>query len=120
LLEQRRIDGLWHEAFKHYIRMALIGLRHEHEPDFESTVRRAIDCRGFGYTDLSQAVIYLTSHDLGGFRNERLFEFFTHSGWPEAPQGLRWHEVSQDRMVEETRVGREPLYAWEAKVYTLV
>jgi pullulanase len=244
LLEQRRIDGLWHEAFKHYIRMALVGRRHEHEPDFESTVRRAIDCRTFGYTDLSQAVIYLTSHDLDGFRNERLFEFFTHSGvvdaekrtklafaclltavglpmilageefaqphdppdfssladdwrdrvrtcvsrliklrttcdalaindvefihgdfedgkrvmawhrgqrgsasqvvvianfsdfttpdasephaeyfvpnWPEAPPGLRWREVSQDRMVEETRVGREPLYAWEAKIYTLV
>ena len=80
LLEQQRLDGLWHEAFKHYIRMALIGRNHESEGTFESTVRRAIDCRTFGYSDLTQAVIYLTSHDVEGFRNERLFNFFVNSG----------------------------------------
>jgi pullulanase len=80
LLEQQRLDGLWHEAFKHYIRMALIGRSHESETTFEATVRRAIDCREFGYGDLTQAVIYLTSHDVEGFRNERLFNFFMNSG----------------------------------------
>ncbi len=80
LLEQRRLDGLWHESFKHYLRMALVGRNHENESSFEATVRRAIDCRNFGYQDLAQAVIYLTSHDVEGFRNERLFDFLTRNG----------------------------------------
>ena len=84
LLGQQRLDGLWHEAFKHYIRMALIGRNHEDEPTFEATVRRAIDCREFGFGDLTQAVIYLTSHDVEGFRNERLFNFFMNSGVADA------------------------------------
>jgi len=260
LLQEGRLDGLWHEAFKHYIRMALIGHPHELEPDFESTLRKAIDSRAFGYSDLSQAVIYLTSHDVEGFRNERLCNFFERSGvtdiekrtklafaclltavgvpmilageefadrhdlfdghgnvtqdqgkqvdpvsferlredwrarikdyvarlvrlrttydalsvndiaflhadftegkrvvawhrgvpgsssqvvvlanfsefttpddaspdaeyvvpnWPATPAGLRWREVPQDRWVHEDRVGREPIYSWEAKVYAL-
>jgi pullulanase len=80
LLTQQRLDGLWHQSFKDYIRMALIGRNHENESTFEETVRRAIDCRRFGFTDLTQAIIYLTSHDVEGFRNERLFNFFINTG----------------------------------------
>jgi pullulanase len=80
LLEQNRLDGLWHQSFKDYLRMALIGRNHENETTFEATVRKAIDCRLFGYTDLTQAVIYNTSHDVEGFRNERLYNFFLNSG----------------------------------------
>jgi len=75
LLRQRRLDGLWHESFKRYIRAALIGQSADGE-NFEWTVRKAIDCRNFGYSDGTQAIIYLTSHDVEGFRNERLFNFF--------------------------------------------
>ena len=53
-------------------------------PRFEATVRRAIDCREFGYADLAQAIIYLTSHEVEGFRNERLFNFFMASGVADA------------------------------------
>jgi pullulanase len=80
LLQQQRLNGLWHQSFKDYLRMALIGRNHENEATFEATVRKAIDCRAFGYTDLAQAVIYLTSHDVEGFRNERLFNFFMNCG----------------------------------------
>jgi hypothetical protein len=79
-LEQNRLDGLWHQSFKDYLRMALIGRNHEKETTFETTVRKAIDCRLFGYTDLTQADIYNTSHDVEGFRNERLYNFFLNSG----------------------------------------
>jgi glycosidase len=89
LLEQHRLDGLWHQAFKDYIRMALIGRNHESEATFESTVRRAIDCRTFGYDDLSQAIIYLTSHDVEGFRNERLCNFFENSGVADAEKRIK-------------------------------
>jgi pullulanase len=75
ILRQHRLDGLWHERFKKYIRAALLGQNAEDEPSFEWTVRKAIDCRNLGYSDGAQAVIYLTSHDVEGFRNERLFNF---------------------------------------------
>jgi glycosidase len=79
ILRQQRLDGLWHENFKRYIRAALLGQGFDGQT-FEQTVRKAIDCRSFGYTDLAQAVIYLTSHDVEGFRNERLFNFFQSNG----------------------------------------
>jgi pullulanase len=75
LITTGRLDGLWHETFKRFIRDALIGRNHESEPTFEWTVRKAIDARLFGYEDLSQAVIYLTSHDVEGMANERLFNY---------------------------------------------
>ncbi|PYT09604.1 MAG: hypothetical protein DMF60_02230, partial [Acidobacteria bacterium] len=80
ILRQQRLDGLWHESFKKYIRAALLGQNAEGESSFEATVRKAIDCRSFGYGDITQAVIYLTSHDVEGFRNERLFNFLLSNG----------------------------------------
>lgn len=80
ILRQQRLDGLWHENFKRYIRAALLGQNAEGEPSFEWTVRKAIDCRNFGYSDGAQAVIYLTSHDVQGYRNERLFNFLQNNG----------------------------------------
>jgi len=77
---RRRLDGLWHERFKRYIRAALIGRNHPDEATFEATVRKALDCRAFGYRDLTEAVIYLTSHDVEGFQNERLFNFLRTNG----------------------------------------
>jgi len=40
--------------------------------------------------------------------------------WPATPAGKRWREVTQDRFVAQGEAGREPLFPWEAKVYTLV
>jgi pullulanase len=72
LITQGRLDGLWNERFQEFIRAALVGENAEHEPSFEWTVRRAIDCQidGLGGT---QAVNYLTSHDVEGRRKERLY-----------------------------------------------
>ncbi|MBD2682912.1 MULTISPECIES: hypothetical protein [Nostoc] len=60
---------MWNEEFKKYIRAAIIGQNAANEPSFEWTVRKAIDCREIGFNDASQAIIYLTSHDVEGFRN---------------------------------------------------
>jgi len=79
ILRQQRLDGLWHENFKRYIRAALLGQGID-GLSFEETARKAVDCRSFGYTDMAEAVIYLTSHDVEGFRNERLFNFFQSNG----------------------------------------
>jgi pullulanase len=81
LLAQGRLDGLWNEDFQGRIRAALWGENVDGEPTFEWTVKKAIDCRllsqapnGFG--DLSQAILYLTKHDVEGPRHERLFTMF--------------------------------------------
>jgi pullulanase len=46
-------------------------------------------------------------------------EYVVHN-WPATPHGRRWREVTQHRDVPPELVGREPLYPWEANVYTLV
>jgi 1,4-alpha-glucan branching enzyme len=88
ILRQNRLDGLWHENFKKYMRAALLGENADGE-SFESTIRKAIDCRGFNYSDGAKAVIYLTSHDVEGFRNERLFDFFQNNGVFDAEKRIK-------------------------------
>jgi 1,4-alpha-glucan branching enzyme len=46
-------------------------------------------------------------------------EYRVHN-WPGTPAGRQWREVTQQRVVPPEWVGREPIYPWEAKVYTLV
>jgi hypothetical protein len=47
---------------------------------FERNVRQAIDCRSLGFTDGTQAINYVTSHDVEGPRRERLFNFLSSVG----------------------------------------
>ena len=39
--------------------------------------------------------------------------------WPATPAGRHWREVTQHRDVPDNFIGREPIFPWEAKVYTL-
>jgi pullulanase len=73
LLNQQRLDGLWNEDFQTRVRAAILG-QSANGDNFEWTVRKAIDCRlGGVFTDGTQAVNYVTKHDVEGFRHERLF-----------------------------------------------
>lgn len=40
--------------------------------------------------------------------------------WPLNPPEGRWREITQGRDVPPEWVGREPIFPWEAKVYTQV
>jgi pullulanase len=80
LLTQGRLDGLWNDGFRARVRAAILGQNNDPE-NFESTVRNAIDCRNVGFTDLAQAVNYVTSHDVEGYRRERLFTMLTKAGY---------------------------------------
>jgi pullulanase len=73
LLKQRRLDALWNDAFRVYVRAAIVGENADGEPSFEWTVRKAIDCRNIGFASGLQAVNYITSHDVEQYRRERLF-----------------------------------------------
>jgi len=80
ILSQRRLDALWNDGFRARVRAAILGQNNDAE-NFEFTVRNGIDCRGLGFTDLSQALNYVTSHDVEGFRKERLFTMLQRSGF---------------------------------------
>lgn len=82
LVTQNRLDGLWNEEFKRMVRSAILGQNDAKEPSFEWTVRKLIDCRLIGFTDGAQVVNYLGSHDVEGFRNERLYDFLVTNGVP--------------------------------------
>jgi 1,4-alpha-glucan branching enzyme len=80
LLTQNRLDGLWNEAFKRMVRNAILGHNDDEEPSFEWSIRKLIDCRLVGFRDGAEAVNYVGSHDVEGFRNERLFNFLRNNG----------------------------------------
>ncbi len=67
-----RLDALWNDRFREYIRAAILG-QNVDGLNFEDTVREGIDCLRLGFEDGAQAVNYLTSHDVEGVRKERLF-----------------------------------------------
>ncbi|HEX2282067.1 MAG TPA: alpha-amylase family glycosyl hydrolase, partial [Thermomicrobiales bacterium] len=79
LIRQRRLDGLWNEDFKRMLRCAIMGQNDSKEPSFEWTIRKLIDCRLPGLEDGARAVNYVTSHDVEGFRNERLYDFLNNN-----------------------------------------
>jgi pullulanase len=80
LLTQGRLDALWNDGFRARVRAAILGQNNDGE-NFEFTVRNAIDCRNLGFGGLAQAVNYVTSHDVEGFRKERLFTMLQKSGF---------------------------------------
>ena len=80
LIRQNRLDGLWNEDFKRMVRNAILGRSDDEEASFEWTVRKLIDCRLIGFADGAQAVNYVGSHDVEGYRNERLFNFLQNNG----------------------------------------
>ena len=74
-----RLDALWNERFKQILRRVILG-RSEDGRSFEDSVRRLIDCRNLGFSDGAQAVNYIGSHDVGGFANERFYNYLGNNG----------------------------------------
>jgi pullulanase len=89
LLNQHRLDGLWNEPFKQRVRKAILGESDDNDGSFETTIRYLIDCRLLGYQDGTQAINYITSHDIGGFGNERLFDYLINNGIIETEQRIK-------------------------------
>lgn len=80
LLHQNRLDGLWNERFKQILRYVILGKNFGDEPSFEWSVRKLIDCRLLGFRDGTQAVNYITSHDVGGAFNKRIYNYLVDQG----------------------------------------
>jgi pullulanase len=80
LIHQNRVDGLWNDKFKQILRQVILGKNAVGDRSFEWSVRKLIDCRFLGFTDGTQAVNYLTAHDVGGFGNERFYNYLVNNG----------------------------------------
>jgi pullulanase len=80
LVHQNRLDGLWNERFKQIIRRVILGKAADSDFSFEWSVRKLIDCRLLGFRDGAQAINYITSHDVGGYSNERLYNYLVNNG----------------------------------------
>jgi 1,4-alpha-glucan branching enzyme len=89
LIHQNRIDGLWNETFKQILRQVILGKNAWDEPSFEWSVRRLIDCRLLGFRDGAQAINYVTSHDVGGAGNERLYNYLVNNGVYDAEKRIK-------------------------------
>ena len=74
LLKLGAVDALWNEDFKIRLRSVLLG-ESTGGDHFVYTVRKMIDCTQDGFENGAQAVNYLTSHEVEGYRNERLYNF---------------------------------------------
>ena len=77
MLDQKRLDSFWNEDFKERVKPAVVGRNYKNDPNFETTIRKAIDCRNLnlGFTDGSQVINYITSHDVEGEGAERLYTY---------------------------------------------
>lgn len=80
LIQTDCLNALWNEPFQARIRAAILGKSLDY--DFESTVRKMVDCRrdpNHPFWDGSQAVNYITSHDTEGYQKERLYNFLSNN-----------------------------------------
>ncbi|KAJ5033399.1 uncharacterized protein L3040_008516 [Drepanopeziza brunnea f. sp. 'multigermtubi'] len=80
LIQTGCLQAIWNEPFQARIRAVIMGRYLDY--DFESTVRRMVDCRRdpeHPFWDGAQAVNYITSHDTEGYgtQKERLFNFLS-------------------------------------------
>jgi pullulanase len=80
------LDALWNEPWQGRLRAVLLGEGFGGD-DFEWTVHKLACCLDDGppmldgkFTDGAQMVNYITSHDVEGYRKERLYNFLTENG----------------------------------------
>jgi 1,4-alpha-glucan branching enzyme len=75
LIREDRLDALWNEGFQYRLRTVILGGGGLSDAEFARQVEEMVDCRRLGFHDCTQAINYITSHDVEGFRKERLYNF---------------------------------------------
>ncbi len=72
-----------------------------------------------GATGQAPVVVVANFSDWGTDTSDPKAEYVVNN-WPTVAAGSNWQEITQNRPVPMAWAGREPIYPWEAKVYTLV
>lgn len=80
LIQEKCVDGLWNESFKHILREAILGKKSPYVDSFEEHIFQLIDCKQLGFENSTNVINYITSHDVEGRNNERLFDFLLNHG----------------------------------------
>ncbi|RDI77753.1 hypothetical protein Vi05172_g12303 [Venturia inaequalis] len=79
LITNGSLNALWNQPFQDRLHAAItnnLGTQQWVNDDLEWTVRKMIDSRVDGkFTNGTQMINYITSHDIEGTRKERLFDF---------------------------------------------
>jgi 1,4-alpha-glucan branching enzyme len=89
-LVRNRLDALWNEEFKYALRAALLGSTRDGDEDFEHTVRKLVDARRIGdFADGAEVVNYVTSHDVGNWESDRLYDYLTRHGVVDAEKRIK-------------------------------
>lgn len=81
MISSGTLNALWNEPFQTRLRALLLG--ESSGDNFEWTVRKMANCTldtDHPFTDGSQAINYITSHDIEGYRKERLYNFLDNNG----------------------------------------
>ena len=86
--------------------------------DFNDNKRVVVWRRGMAGQDPVVVVANFSSYATPNGLTDPNAEYVVRN-WPATPPDRRWREVSQQRDVLPAQVGREPIFPWEAKVYTL-
>jgi len=85
--------------------------------DFEAGKRVLVWQRGYGE---NLVIVVANFSDYGTPHVESGVAEYVVPNWPIAPAGKQWQEITQNRRVDRTCIGREPIFPWEAKVYALL
>ncbi|RPA83960.1 glycoside hydrolase [Ascobolus immersus RN42] len=85
LFKQGRTTGIWREHYKAMVRDIIMGRA---PGNFDDYVKKTIDSRRDGYDTLTNAVIFLTTHDVEGQGNERIYRYLKNNGL-DHPTALR-------------------------------
>lgn len=81
LITSGTLNALWNESWQTRLRALVIGETTGGD-DFEWTVRKMVNCTldsNHPFTDGSQSINYITSHDTEGYRKERLYNFLSNN-----------------------------------------
>ncbi|KAK4129078.1 glycoside hydrolase family 13 protein [Parathielavia appendiculata] len=83
-VHQGTLNSLWNELWQTRLRAVILG-ESAGGDNFEWTVRKLVNCKldnihGTSFADGVQAVNYITSHDIEGYRKERLYNFLVNNG----------------------------------------
>ncbi len=83
LITSGTLNGLWNEPWQVRLRSLIIGEQGTMGDAFEYTVRKLVNClldREHPFKSGTQAINYITSHDVEGPRKERLFNYLQNCG----------------------------------------
>jgi glycosidase len=120
-------EPLRHSTFEYVSR--LVHLRASHPAlgvndtdflhvDFNDNKRVLVWRRGMAEQDPVVVVANFSDYSTPNGLTDPNAGYVVHN-WPDTPPGRHWRDVSQQRDVQPAQIGKEPIFSWEAKVYTL-